>query len=177
MTKDDILKLAAEIANYPVFSADDIPDIDLYMDQVTTLIDDKLSLQKRSEAEKMLTKTMINNYTKAKLLPPPVKKKYTKRHIERLVLIYWLKNVLSISDVSTLLSVIAKGADIDSAFLEYENTLAFLNERFTTSIEATLDNLGNANAPTDAARLALALLLDANMKKMMAERLIDTLHK
>ncbi|WP_275451797.1 DUF1836 domain-containing protein [Clostridium novyi] len=53
----------------------DIPDLDLYMDQVITLFDDKLSNLKRNEDDKILTKTMINNYTKAKILIPPVKKK------------------------------------------------------------------------------------------------------
>ena len=58
---------------------DDIPDIDLYMDQVTTLIDGKLRSTTRNPGDdKILTKTMINNYTKNDLLPPPIKKKYSK---------------------------------------------------------------------------------------------------
>ena len=60
---------------------DDIPAIDLYMDQVTTFMDTHLASCKRDEEDKILTKTMINNYAKNDLLPPPNRKKYTKDHI------------------------------------------------------------------------------------------------
>ncbi|MBP3542703.1 MAG: DUF1836 domain-containing protein, partial [Lachnospiraceae bacterium] len=81
-----------------------IPDIDLYMDQVTTFMDSNLEKSKRNDSDKILTKTMINNYAKNDLLPPPLKKKYSKEHLLVLVFIYYLKNILSISDIQTLLS-------------------------------------------------------------------------
>lgn len=71
--------------------AEDIPNIDLYMDQVTTLMDSGLSSSKRYEEDKILTKTMINNYAKNNLLPPPDKKKYSREHILILTFIYYLK--------------------------------------------------------------------------------------
>ena len=70
-----------------VVDENEIPNIALYMDQVTTFIDDNLSSTKRYEDDKLLTKTMINNYTKAGLLPPPEKKKYSQDHILMLVVI------------------------------------------------------------------------------------------
>lgn len=69
----------------------DIPAIDLYMDQVTTFMDTHLSASKRFGEDKILTKTMINNYAKNNLLPPPEKKKYSKNHILLLIFIYYLK--------------------------------------------------------------------------------------
>ena len=86
-----------------VVNINDIPNIALYMDQVTTFIDENLTSTKRHDDDKLLTKTMINNYTKAGLLPPPEKKKYSKDHILMLVLIYYFKNFISISDAKTLL--------------------------------------------------------------------------
>jgi len=82
----------------------DVPNIDLYMDQVTTFMDDHLSDVKRYADDKILTKTMINNYTKNDLLPPPVKKKYSKDHIYMLAFIYYIKSILSISDIQKLLT-------------------------------------------------------------------------
>ena len=91
---------------------DDIPDIDLYMDQVTTLIDGKLRSTTRNPGDdKILTKTMINNYTKNDLLPPPVKKKYTKEHMLELLFIFYFKSFLSIGDIQTLLSPLADELD------------------------------------------------------------------
>jgi hypothetical protein len=80
----------------------DIPDIDLYMDQVTTFIDNKLGNEKRDKKDKLLTKTMINNYSKAKILTPSKNKRYNKQQMIQLILIYYLKQVLSISDIQEL---------------------------------------------------------------------------
>ncbi|MDO5382900.1 MAG: DUF1836 domain-containing protein [Eubacteriales bacterium] len=82
----------------------DVPNINLYMDQVTTFMDEHLSDGKRREDDKILTKTMINNYTKNDLLPAPIRKKYSKEHIYILTYIYYLKNIISISDIQKLLN-------------------------------------------------------------------------
>lgn len=87
---------------------EDIPDIGLYMDQVTTLMDTRLAGSKRYPDDKILTKTMINNYTKNHLLPPSDKKKYSREHIFLLIMIYYLKNMLSISDIQSLLEPLSE---------------------------------------------------------------------
>ena len=87
---------------------EDIPDIGLYMDQVTTLMDTRLAGSKRYPDDKILTKTMINNYTKNKLLPPSDKKKYSREHIFLLIMIYYLKSILSISDIHSLLAPLSE---------------------------------------------------------------------
>ena len=82
---------------------EDIPEIDLYMDQVIQLFESKFKMSKRNEDEKVLTKTMINNYAKGKLFFPIKNKKYSKRHLILISLIYQLKGTLSISDIKTIL--------------------------------------------------------------------------
>lgn len=86
----------------------DIPNIDLYMDQVTTFMDQHLESSKRYTEDKLLTKTMINNYTKNNLLPPPEKKKYSKDHMFLLIFIYYLKNILSINDIKCILEPLSE---------------------------------------------------------------------
>ena len=81
----------------------EIPNIDLYMDQVTTFMEEHLKDSKRYPEDKILTKTMINNYAKNRLLPAPEKKKYSKEHILLLIYIYYYKGILSISDIQSLL--------------------------------------------------------------------------
>lgn len=84
---------------------EEIPNIDLYMDQVTTFMEKKMKSTTRYPSEdKILTKTMINNYTKNNLLPPPVRKKYSKEHVLLLIFIYYYKGILSIGDIQTLLT-------------------------------------------------------------------------
>ena len=70
----EILNLLRSIQNIDYVSPEEIPDIDLYMDQITTFMDEHLASSKRFEEDKILTKTMINNYTKNALLPPPRKR-------------------------------------------------------------------------------------------------------
>ena len=87
------------LEDVPYMKAEDLPGIDLYMDQVTTLMEENLSPVCRSESEKILTKTMINNYAKNHLLPPPIKKKYSREHMYLLVIVYFLKGFLSLQDI------------------------------------------------------------------------------
>lgn len=102
---DDLLKSILEsVERIDYIKAGDIPNIDLYMDQVTTFMEKKLKKSVRNpEEDKILTKTMINNYAKNNLLPPPVKKKYSKEHVLLLIFIYYYKGILSINDIQTLL--------------------------------------------------------------------------
>ncbi len=104
--KKAILSLLDKLNGIDYISPESIPNIDLYMDQITSFMDDQLEMSKRHEDDKLLTKTMINNYTKNDLLPPPVKKKYSKEHVLCLIFIYYLKNILSISDIHTILNPI-----------------------------------------------------------------------
>ena len=95
----------------------DIPDINLYMDQVTTFMDSHLASSLKPGEEKALTKTMINNYAKNNLLPPPEKKKYSRNHVLLLTFIYYFKNFLSIKDIETMLEPITdKYFDTDQDF-------------------------------------------------------------
>ena len=103
-TKDMLNSILSSISQIDYIKPEDIPNIDLYMDQVTTFMEKNLSATKRYDEDKILTKTMINNYAKNNLLPPPVKKKYSKEHVLVMIFIYYFKNILSIKDIETLLT-------------------------------------------------------------------------
>lgn len=108
--KDDLLNSIMEsLDRIQYIKMEDIPNIDLYMDQVTTFMDKNLkSTARYPEEDKILTKTMINNYAKNDLLPPPVKKKYSREHVLLLVFIYYYKGILSINDIQTLLNPLTR---------------------------------------------------------------------
>lgn len=102
--KEFLSQRLKDIQSFGYVKPEEIPNIDLYMDQVTTFMDEHLQSFKRHETDKLLTKTMVNNYTKNNLLPPPVKKKYTREHVLTLLFIYYFKNILSISDIQSILN-------------------------------------------------------------------------
>lgn len=103
-TKDLLNSILASLSRIENIDPDRMPDIDLYMDQVTTFMESQLHATKRHDEDPILTKTMINNYAKNNLLPPPVKKKYSKEHLLTLIFIYYFKNVLSIHDIQSILN-------------------------------------------------------------------------
>ncbi|MGN1378553.1 MAG: DUF1836 domain-containing protein [Dorea sp.] len=116
-TKDLLNSILSSISRIEYVKPNDIPNIELYMDQVTTFMEKELSSTKRYEEDKILTKTMINNYAKNNLLPPPVKKKYSKEHVLIMIFIYYFKNFLSIKDIETMLEPITeKYFDSDKDF-------------------------------------------------------------
>lgn len=102
--KNDLLdSILNSLSRVDYIKSDDIPNIDLYMDQVTSFMEKHLQSTKRYDSDKILTKTMINNYAKNNLLPSPEKKKYSKDHLILLIFIYYFKNVLSMKDIETVL--------------------------------------------------------------------------
>ena len=107
-TKNMINSILESISRIDYVKPEDLPNIDLYMDQVTTFMEEQLASTKRYPDDKILTKTMINNYAKNKLLPSPEKKRYSKEHLLMLIFIYYFKNILSISDIQALLSPITE---------------------------------------------------------------------
>lgn len=167
---------------------EDIPNIDLYVDQVTTFIESQLSSLKRDEDEKILTKTMINNYTKNHVLPSPDKKKYSKDHVLTLILIYYLKSFLSIKDIQTLLEPITDkyfGMESELSFYElYEELVALGNGQSKALIKDVISKYNaTQNAFSDAPEedqeflrnfgFICMLSFDVYIKKMMIETLID----
>ncbi len=167
---------------------EDIPDIDLYMDQVTTFMDEHLAVSKRRPEDKVLTKTMINNYAKNDLLPPPVKKKYSKEHIIALIFIYYYKNVLSIGDIHAILGPIVERyfgsdlglnlADIYSEIFRLEKSEAAslrkdIMKKYHASKEAFQD--AGTDERTALQRFAFICMLcfDVYVKKRLVEKLID----
>lgn len=108
-TEDLLNSILESLGRINYIKPTDIPNIDLYMDQITTFMDKRLRNTTRKPGEdKILTKTMINNYAKNDLLPPPVRKKYTKEHILLLIFIYYYKGILSINDIQALLKPVTE---------------------------------------------------------------------
>lgn len=100
--EERLTALLSKLDDLTYIKPEEIPNIQLYMDQVTTFMESHLSHTKRYPEDKVLTKTMINNYAKNNLLPAPIKKKYSKEHMLMLIFIYYFKNVLSFNDIQQI---------------------------------------------------------------------------
>lgn len=178
--------------NINIIDEKDIPAIDLYMDQITTFMDKHLANSKRFEDDKILTKTMINNYAKNDLLPPPVKKRYSKEHIIFLIFIYYFKSYLSINDIKTILSPVADKYFDNSSDITIEkiyNSVCSMQEKLQADIKEDIlskINLSHeffSDSPAkDKNYLQLYMLIselsfDVYIKKQMIESIVDQLNK
>ena len=175
-TKNMLGSILESISRIDYIKPNQIPNIDLYMDQITTFMEEGLERTKRYPEDKILTKTMINNYAKNNLLPPPVKKKYSKEHILALIFIYYFKNLLSIKDFGN-----------DSGFSMtdiYEEVCGLEKSRIDSMAKdiariykTSLDTF--ADAPEDEQKMLqnfsfiCSLAFDVYVKKQVIEKLID----
>lgn len=185
--KEDLTALFEEIVNVDNIELMDIPCVDLYMDQVTTFFDDRLKGLKRSEDDKILTKTMINNYVKAKLLTPVKGKKYNKDQIILLTLLYNLKHILSINDINLLftplLDVLMKPSEnnayLEILYSEFIKLQKFEQSKFMDDFDEKLSavSVESLNSSEDELHklllLVLTLINSANIQRRMAEKIID----
>ncbi len=187
---DDLLNsIMASMDRIKQVDVKDIPNIDLYMDQLLPFIEDSLKKSVRHPGEdKILTKTMINNYAKNDLLPPPVKKKYSKDHIILLIFIYYYKNILSINDIKTLLAPISeKFGKTDVQFNlrdvyqmiydEQGEIIADLKEdiekKYRSSLEAVKDAPDKEQQELFIFNFISMLSYDIFMKKLLIENMLD----
>ncbi|MBT2690110.1 DUF1836 domain-containing protein [Bacillus sp. ISL-47] len=167
---------------------EDIPEIDLYMDQVIQLFENKFGSSKRNEEEKVLTKTMINNYAKGKLFFPVKNKKYTKEHLILIALIYQLKGSLSISDIKTTMNgindrIVEGDFHLDHFYQLFLDLTAQNLETFKNDLQNQLSTVkveGEALEETASTDLEKVLMVSSlvhmsNLYRKAAERLVDDL--
>lgn len=188
-TNDLLNSILDSISRIDYVKAADIPNIDLYMDQVTTFMEEQLKSSKRYEDDKILTKTMINNYAKNNLLPPPEKKKYSKEHLLVLTFIYYFKNILSIRDIEKLLKPITEQyfhvKDDFNLSTIYDEVCSFekartriLQEDIKAMYAASFSTFEDApeEVREDLQKFSFicSLSLDVYVKKQIIEKLIDS---
>ena len=196
LMNDDLSSLIADITKslnrVNSVSSDSIPDMPLYMDQVRTFMEGSLHKCKRRPDDKILTKTMINNYAKNSLLPPPDNKRYSKEHIMVLIFIYYFKQMLSMNDIQKLMDPIyndyfGKNPDKSSSSFDdiYSLVMKHMEEGKKDSLDMVLEKIGESGkpSPSNAQKedylklffLICDLLFDIYSKKVIVEKLIDIL--
>lgn len=161
------------ILDYRGVEHNDIPNIDIYMDQLLTFFDQQYDFFKRDPKENILTKSMINNYVKAGVMNKPRKKKYNRDQIKILIIIFHLKQVMSIQDIQTLFHTVAdcelSNDDFYDSFLTTERTAyEDLSNLYSDILSSESDNLTLINT-------IMALTTEACAKKRLAEKLLDQL--
>ncbi len=201
MNKDDLLKLVEELSLSDEIQLSDIPDINLYITQVENFLSDKLGHHKRSPNDKILTPTMINNYTKDNLLMKPTKgKQYTKEHVILMILLYYLKQILSLDDIGKIFKGVLKDmSTTDDDVIPLEEIYSIFVDlkqdelkNYQSTIMRNLEEIQgktkdiNSEIPEEFEEdkekaewflIVIMLVAQAHAQKRLAERIIDNYFK
>ena len=190
-TSDMLKSIFDTFSGLDYIRPEDIPNIDLYMDQVTTFMEDHLKKTRRHPGDKILTKTMINNYAKNDLLPPPTKKKYSREHMLVLIFIYYFKNLLSITDIQALLKPLTekyfkndKDFGMEEVYKEVfslekgelEKLQKDMEEKYAVSQETFKDAPEEDREFLQLFSFICILAFDTYMKKTLIEKLVESLN-
>lgn len=194
LKNETLTKLLKELTKIDYVKPGEFPNIDLYMDQVTTFMNTHLSSSKLKADDKILTKTMINNYAKNNLLPPPEKKKYSKEHMIVLTFIYYFKNILSISEIQDMInpltdrffnpddnpSHISMDDIYEEIFTSIKSQLSTINDDIMVKHNVEVNHFNNVKNKKDREflqtfSLICMLSFDVFLKKQIIESLVESI--
>ena len=138
----------------------ELPKIDLYLDQVVNYLEKYLTQYSANKEDKIITKTMINNYVKQGIMPAPEKKKYSRAHIAYLMVICILKQVYSISDIGKLISLTIQYFELSKAY-----------NRFCANLEISVKNVFTRKQFPNIERMTEEQYLLKNVVQSVADKL------
>jgi len=138
----------------------ELPEIDLYLDQVVNYIEKYLGQYTVNKEDKIITKTMINNYVKQGIMPAPEKKKYSRSHIAYLIVICVLKQVYSISDIGKLISLTIQSFELSKAY-----------NRFCANLEVSVKNVFSRKEFPNTEKMTEEQYLLKNVVQSVADKL------
>jgi hypothetical protein len=168
---------------------EEYPDFDLYVDQASTFMNQKLAAYKRNEKDQVITNTMIRNYTKHKMMPGPKARKYSKEHLIFLSMIFYLKRNFQMDEIGKIMKPLIENFNsefdekidfltiyqgiLDSQKKEREN----LHEKLKIEIESIKNSLNRSDLSDDdmleVFMLITSLSIKADAQRFIAEKLLD----
>lgn len=184
----ELKRVTEELAQANQIQIADIPKIDLYIDQVIQLFESNFEGARRNDKEKILTKTMINNYAKGKLFYPIQNKKYSRNHIMLISLIYQMKSALSINDVKQVLDGVNERAekqdlDLERFYESYLNlqqrNLELFREGVDKQVQDVVEQVEITGEEEELQQVLLiaSLVHTSNLYRRAAEKLVDEMCK
>jgi len=138
----------------------ELPEIDLYLDQVVNYLERYLEKYNSNKEDKIITKTMINNYVKLGIMPAPEKKKYSREHIAYLIVICVLKQIYSISDIGKLISLTIQSFELSKAY-----------NRFCANLEVSVKNVFSRKEFPNTEKMTEEQYLLKNVVQSVADKL------
>lgn len=182
--KKEIVEQAKDITDVDLVDPRDIPKIDLYMEQVTSFLEQEMGESFRFHDECVFTGTMINNYTKAGVLPRPSNKRYSRRHVLTLIFIYLLKQNLSIPEIKRFTGFIEDQDKLEHMYNLFRELLGDCAQKYVSYIDEKLDMIdrkfeehGIDDDEMKALTFISLISFDATINTKLSSRVLDLLEE
>ena len=161
--------------NFHLPTWEELPDLELYMDQVVSLVVRYVNLQPHSAPkDSILTAGAVNNYVRLKLIPPPVKKRYSRVHLAHLIVICCLKGSMSLSSIQQMFPIALSEEEARQVYSNFVNRYrtAYLRcvEQLELLSEPVLDP-GNGE-PSQVDSLVLTTAVASTLYKLVTDNLL-----
>lgn len=160
-----------ELSNYNVPNVDALPQMNFYMDQVISYLEDNLKVFEIDD--KLITPSMVNNYVKGNIIPAPVNKKYSKIQLTYLLEICSLKNVLTLNEIMNIIDY----STYKDVYTYYKDIQDELVNNISGSIKKSLTRIKKENEDIELKKLAMELALKANIYKTLSEKIVKLLEE
>ncbi len=176
LVAEKLRKWEGFLQEYELPTWDMLPCIELYMDQVLVLLTQYLNFLPREDgAENITTPAMVNNYVKMKVLPPPVKKRYSRVHLAYLIMVCMLKQTLGISLVQQILPADASEDTVHATYDAFVRMHKSVAAQFSAEVRAAASPALLSEEPADSAvgGLILQAAIAASLFKLLTEKLVS----
>lgn len=158
-----------KLQNYHIPRYRELPDIDLYMDQVISYVNKYLNIFSKTQ-ENVITPSMINNYVKHGILPPPVGKKYGRMHLAYICVIFFLKQVLKMDEIR---NIIRHQIKCSNEFKAYTYFCQELEDAFKNCCLLAKKTYGDTKMPVDETKYALKSCTISIANLIYAQKVIE----
>lgn len=161
--------------NYKLPAWKELPDIGLYMDQVIALMGQYLDfIPIEDSKDKPVTPTTINNYVRLKVMPAPEKRKYYRVHIAFLIMIFTLKQGISINGLQQLLPSTADEEEVRIFYTSYIARLQEVGNFYTAQTRAAVQDILDPETSDEGAieNVIIQSILQSGFSRIMAEKLL-----
>jgi len=171
--REEMLEWADIMTTHSLPAWDELPDLELYMDQVVSLVSNYLShLGRMLGEEKPITPAMINNYVKMGLMRAPIKKRYTRAHLASLIMICILKRSLNMSAIQKLIPGDMSDEEIQERYEAFRVSRSDGINFLAGLVRSGDKNLFPEDDSTDGREVVIRLAVMANLLKLGAEKLV-----
>ena len=171
-TSEDIQKWCQALASYHLPRWDELPDMELYMDQVVTLIEKHIRFLANND-DKLITSAMINNYVKLGLMPKPEKKRYERTHLAYLIVITLLKQILTITEVKDGILLQSRICGTRGAYDLFCQELEHALRRIASTAQLIQDPAILVDDDLSPENLAVKMVSNAYAYKLLTEKILS----